>query len=114
VFTEKIEKMLEKFLNRSSWILFCCLRLEEKKNCLEKLAKCYIIVTLFIFSFHKNIKMPSKRKKSHNLKQPADPLGKKKFHSTPLSGLMLFFFSIQMTSCERTCIWPSMPSQPTS
>jgi hypothetical protein len=37
--------------------------------------------------------MPSKRKKSHNLKQPADPLGKKKkFHSTPLSGLMLFFF----------------------
>ena len=76
VFTEKIEKMLEKFLNRSSWILFCCLRLEEKKNCLEKFAKCYIIVTLFIFSFHKNIKMPSKRKKSHNLKQPADPLGK--------------------------------------
>jgi cob(I)alamin adenosyltransferase len=32
VFTEKIEKMLEKFLNRSSWILFCCLRLEEKKK----------------------------------------------------------------------------------
>jgi hypothetical protein len=27
--------------------------------------------------FHKIIKMPSKRKKSHNLKQPNDPLGKK-------------------------------------
>jgi hypothetical protein len=44
--------------------------------------------------FHKIIKMPSKRKKSHNLKQPNDPLGKKIPPPPPSIFFLLILFHI--------------------